>query len=159
MVSSRSTVHSLDRQESDEEEEEQPPVPALPEVAATPAFIFGSPVQSPASPPSTFSFAMPGSLFSSTTSTTNGEAPEESGKSAVELVMEEMNRRAAEARAANGGMSSLAGSMSTLRGGKKLDSPSKGSKAAFDASHKRAFAQFVPLSRLPESLANILILL
>ncbi|GAA5891967.1 hypothetical protein JCM6882_007423 [Rhodosporidiobolus microsporus] len=144
LVSSRSTIHSDTADAM--EEDDAPPVPAIPpSAAALPAFIFGSPVQSPASPPPSFSFAMPGSLFASTTSTTVDDADETSGnagKTAAELVMEEMNRRAAEARAAAGGSSSFAASALTLGGSRSgIDSPSKGSKEAFDLSHKRAFAQ------------------
>ncbi|GAA5875089.1 hypothetical protein JCM8547_005409 [Rhodosporidiobolus lusitaniae] len=145
LVSSRSTIHSVESVD-EVETEDAPPVPALPPTtsATAPAFVFGSPVQSRASPPTTFSFAMPGSLFSSTTSSV---APKDEGapkKTAAELVMEEMNRRAAEAKAANVGALSLAGSTSTLLGGlgtKPSVSPTKGSKEAFDLSHKRAFAQ------------------
>ncbi|GAA5845374.1 hypothetical protein JCM11251_005647 [Rhodosporidiobolus azoricus] len=143
LVSSRSTVHS-EGLDSMYEDEDAPPVPFLPLSAAapTPAFVFGSPVQSPAFPPPAFSFAMPGTLFSSTSSSVAEAGTVETGKTAAELVMEEMNRRAAEAREAAGGNSSLTTSMSIIgRGTKEMPSPSKGSKEAFDMSHKRVFAQ------------------
>ncbi|GAA6042185.1 hypothetical protein JCM8097_005003 [Rhodosporidiobolus ruineniae] len=164
MVSSRSTVHSgSSPAKPDLDEKDAPPVPPLPAAdddvgskAPTPAYIFGSPVLGPTSPPPAFSFSMPGSLFSSTSSS-NADVDASAGgfstdvssgppKSAAELVFEEMNRRAAEARAASGGPppSSLQASTSTLRGaggeasGSQIPaSPSK----IFGEKHKRAFAQ------------------
>ncbi|BGP11745.1 hypothetical protein JCM10049v2_007665 [Rhodotorula toruloides] len=147
LVSSRSTLHEATSEIGDEP---APPGPNLP--MSPPAFVFGSP--SPASIPSAptppFTFSMPGALFASTSSTgseaTAAPAPDstDAGKSAAEQIMEEMNRRAAEARAAAeaGG---LTRSRSTLFGPGKSNgtaaSPEKGSKQAFDVHHKRNFAK------------------
>ncbi|GAA5826810.1 hypothetical protein JCM3770_004700 [Rhodotorula araucariae] len=107
-----------------------------------PSFVFGSPPP-PTAPSSTFTFTMPGALFastSSTTSTASNASVAEPTACAMDAIMAEMNRRAAESRAT---ASRPRGSSSLLyhagaAGGPKL-SPSKGSKAAFDESHKRRF--------------------
>ncbi|GAA5990390.1 hypothetical protein JCM11641_002347 [Rhodosporidiobolus odoratus] len=156
LVSSRSTVHSRTSEAADTigfEHDAAPPVPPLPALSLaasssatqTPAFIFGSPIQNPAFPPPTFSFAMPGSLFAST-SFSVAEAEQGPVKTAAELVMEEMNRRAAEtkAEAVKNGTSLPGDSMTSFRGGKKVEkkaSPKKGTKEAFDLIHQKAFAK------------------
>ncbi|GAA6015990.1 hypothetical protein JCM10207_006830 [Rhodosporidiobolus poonsookiae] len=155
LVSSRSTIHSTCN-DAPLDTEDAPPVPALPESshsvvspAPTPAFIFGSPVDRACSPPPAFSFTMPGTLFSSTALA--GDIAAQSagdGKSAAELVMEEMNRRAAEARAVAGESGRTFGTMASgaSSANKPTVSPSKGSKEAFDNAHKRGFAQMTSIT-------------
>ncbi|BGP03843.1 Proteophosphoglycan 5 [Rhodotorula toruloides] len=147
MVSSRSTVHEATSEAGDDP---APPVPNLP--MSPPSFVFGSPPPAliPSAPTSTFTFSMPGALFALTSSAgseaTAAPAPDstDARKSAAEQIMEEMNRRAAEARAA-AEADGLTRSRSTLFGtGKSREaaaSPEKGSKQAFDVHHKRNFAK------------------
>ncbi|GAA5888059.1 hypothetical protein JCM5296_005419 [Sporobolomyces johnsonii] len=145
LVSSRSTIHTTSSSLMDVEEE-TPPVPALPAVVAspsssaapTPAFIFGSPAASPSNATPAFTFAMPGGLPPSLLSSTDSCDDPASGKSAAELVLEEMNRRAMESRAASGG-SGLSSRNSSGVGRREAESPAKGSKAEFDGKHKRQF--------------------
>ncbi|BGO95996.1 hypothetical protein NBRC10512_006454 [Rhodotorula toruloides] len=145
MVSSRSTLHQATSEAGDEP---APPVPNLP--MSPPAFVFGSPPPAsiPSAPTSTFTFSMPGALSTSSTASeaTAAPAPDsmDAGKSAAEQIMEEMNRRVAEARAAAeaDGLTRL---RTTLFGTGKskgtAPSPEKGSKQAFDVHHKRNFAK------------------
>ncbi|GAA5945143.1 hypothetical protein JCM10213_001574 [Rhodosporidiobolus nylandii] len=169
LVSSRSTIASTtagDEEEPMEAPEDAPPVPSLPlpTTAAAPAFIFGSPVQSPASPPATFSFAMPGSLFSLSTSSTSSSSGAQ--PSAAELVLAEMNARAAAARAEAAAKGAGAkADVHAFLGVKEVDaygekakeerkkkaggSPKKGTKAYFEAMHAREFAKMPSIADRP----------
>ncbi|BGP35732.1 hypothetical protein JCM10296v2_007584 [Rhodotorula toruloides] len=147
MVSSRSTVHGGTSEAGDD------PAPSVPTLLMSrPAFVFGSPPPTsiPSAPTSTFTFSMPGALFASTSSNgseaTAAPAPDstDAGKSSAEQIMEEMNRRAAQARAA-AEVDGRTRPRSTLFGTGKSKgaaaSPEKGSKQAFDVHHKRDFAK------------------
>ncbi|BGP27963.1 hypothetical protein JCM10295v2_006950 [Rhodotorula toruloides] len=144
MVSSRVTAHDATSEAGEDRASSLPSLPMSP-----PAFVFGwpPPAASPSGPTSTFTFSMPGALFASTSSAgSNASAATDStdaSKSAAEQIMEEMNRRAAEARAA-AGAEGLTRSRSALFGGKSKGpaaSPDKGSREAFNVHHKRNFAK------------------
>ncbi|KPV73056.1 uncharacterized protein RHOBADRAFT_55292 [Rhodotorula graminis WP1] len=138
LVSSRSTVADTTMTSLDSP---PPPVPHT-----TSAFVFGSPSTAAAPPASTFTFSstMPGTLFASTSSTSSAHADQPVAvdaappPSTMDSILAEMNRRAAESRAA----APLPRSGSTLFGSASSTrpvSPSKGSRAAFDLDHKRRF--------------------
>ncbi|GAA5982589.1 hypothetical protein JCM10908_006708 [Rhodotorula pacifica] len=102
-------------------------------------FVFGSPVKDSGPEVSkAFTFAMPGTLFASTSST-NSEQANSPEPTAIDAVMEEMTRRAAEARAV-AEASGIKRSSSVLFGSSAGHfTSSQGKKTAFDASHKRTF--------------------
>ncbi|GAA5997620.1 SAP domain-containing protein [Rhodotorula paludigena] len=146
LVSSRSTIPDSSFASTGEDIEPALPIP----VSSSAAFVFGSPppatsASTMTAPPSSFTFSMPGTLFASTSSTTSTEAAPP--PSAAESIMEEMNRRAAAMRVAAGGSGGVSRSGSMLFGSSTSSSiakgaaasPSKGSKAAFDAAHRRNF--------------------
>ncbi|BGP43822.1 hypothetical protein JCM10449v2_007879 [Rhodotorula kratochvilovae] len=136
LVSSRSTVHDTSMDTLPAPDSPAPPLPH-----AAPAFIFGSPPPQPApTAASTFTFSMPGALFASTSSTASDAATvaAEPPASTMDAIMAEMNRRAAESRLTAPLPRSGSSLFSSAASGVK-PSPSKGSKAAFDASHKRRF--------------------
>ncbi|GJN94144.1 hypothetical protein Rhopal_007218-T1 [Rhodotorula paludigena] len=146
LVSSRSTVHDSSFASTGEDVAPALPIP----VSSSAAFVFGSPppattASTMTAPPSSFTFSMPGTLFASTSSTTSTEAA--LPPSTADSIMEEMNRRAAAMRVAAGGSSGVSRSGSMLFGSSTSSSiakgaaasPFKGSKAAFDAAHRRNF--------------------
>ncbi|GAA5882936.1 hypothetical protein JCM16303_006661 [Sporobolomyces ruberrimus] len=125
-----------------EEEEEVPPVPTIPDQST---FIFGSPPSKPT--PFNFSMTMPGSLLSLSTTSWIG-AGEEHSISTPETtqlsILEEMNRRASEARAEAEKLGvKLARSDSTYgryggAGGNRSPEKSR-TEEVFDGKHKRVF--------------------
>ncbi|GAA5955554.1 hypothetical protein JCM21900_000039 [Sporobolomyces salmonicolor] len=145
LVSSKSTTHTTSSN-SVEVEEDVPPGPVLsaavasPSLSAapTPAFTFGPPAAGPSNATPAFTFTMPGGLAPSLMTSTSPCDDPARGKSAAELVLEEMNRRAMEARATSGGVGLSSWSSSHV-GRKEAESPAKGSKAEFDGKHKRQF--------------------
>lgn len=97
----------------------------------SPAFIFGSPSTSTAAFASTsFTFSAP-----STFTSLAGPSAESSGKTAAELVMEEMTRRSIESKASG----VVYGSSALGDGGKGVDQPGTAEKRKFEGAHKRAF--------------------
>lgn len=105
-------------------------------------FVFGSPVKEAACATGSkaFTFTMPGTLTASMGSTTMEEV-EDPKPTAVESVMEEMTRRAAEARAL-AETSGIKRSSSLLLGSLAASSTqpaTQGKRAVFEASHKRTF--------------------
>ncbi|ORY69407.1 hypothetical protein BCR35DRAFT_354585 [Leucosporidium creatinivorum] len=101
-----------------------------PPPAPSPAFIFGSPSTGVSTfAPTSFTFSAP------STSTSLAGPSAESGKTAAELVMEEMNRRAIESKATG----VVYGSSALGDGGKGVDAPGTAEKRKFEGAHKRAF--------------------
>lgn len=105
-------------------------------------FVFGSPLKESACATGSkaFTFTMPGTLTASMGSTTMAEV-EDPKPTAIDSVMEEMTRRAAEARAL-AETSGIKRSSSMLLGSFAASStqPStQGKRAVFEASHKRTF--------------------
>ncbi|GAA5962710.1 hypothetical protein JCM8115_005931 [Rhodotorula mucilaginosa] len=122
--------------------------PSLPSEVAdaastTEPFVFGSPVKGAACTTGSkaFTFTMPGTLTASTGSTNMEEVEDPPKSTAIDSVMEEMTRRAAEARAL-AETSGIKRSSSILLGPFVTSStqPStQGKRAVFEASHKRTF--------------------
>ncbi|GAA5879183.1 hypothetical protein JCM3774_002103 [Rhodotorula dairenensis] len=122
-----------------------PPRPATAESESSygkaPPFVFGSPVKD-ARATNAFSFTMPGTLSLSTISATMDEAHQRRDTTAIDAVMEEMTRRAAQARAAAETSGIHRSNSSTLLSslpGDASHEPAKGKKADFDSSHRRTF--------------------
>lgn len=102
-----------------------------PPPAPSPAFIFGSPSSAiSVLVPTPFTFSAP-----STSTSLAGPSAESAGKTAAELVMEEMNKRAMESRATG----VVYGSGAFGSGGKGGDAPGTAEKRKFEGAHKRAF--------------------
>ncbi|KWU45175.1 hypothetical protein RHOSPDRAFT_33116 [Rhodotorula sp. JG-1b] len=121
--------------------------PSLPPEVADAAsssgrFVFGSPVKEAACATGSkaFTFTMPGTL-TALMGSTKMEEVEDPKPTAVESVMEEMTRRAAEARAL-AETSGIKRSSSLLLGSLAASSTqpaTQGKRAVFEASHKRTF--------------------
>lgn len=111
----------------------------------TSPFVFGSPVKDfPSSAPSSaFTFSMPRALFASTSSTTSVSHEQvQLQLSAAESLLEEMNRRAREAKSAAeaaGSKRSRSFVVGSTSGSGDVATTAATKKAAFDVSHKRTF--------------------
>lgn len=103
-----------------------------PPPAPSPAFTFGSPSNATEAASSSFTFSTFPSAPTSSTEPASGNS-----KTAAELVMEEMNRRALESRAAGPPKFSFGGGSGTGSG--MAPSTAEKGKRKFEESHSRAF--------------------